>query len=368
MSRWLRLLAVVMTAAVIGGLASLAAGVHATPAPSAAPMSTYGGQSGHTISLATDEARLASNDRALVYGAVDRWSQGSSPHSQASAPERTTAHATSALVTQMHAATGTTYEPAEMIEGDLSPPLRAGVAAKTGARACSFAGATLVLMADGAKRPIEEIAVGDEVIATDPETGEQVAKRVEHVFVHDDTVVDLVVDGEVITTTEDHPFWSVTDQRFERADELGDGEKVLGADSQAITVSGLEIGTAREALAYNLSVEGIHTYHVGERGLLVHNTCADDLEGLAHVRGRHLPGGADVDDLAGVFDGGVDLAGLARGSAGTVGKYPATGNVEYAVRSKSIIGTTGRDRLPTNTYTIVRNPYGELVTMHPGSP
>ena len=107
----------------------------------------------------------------------------------------------------------------------------------------------------------------------DPETGEQVAKTVEHIFVHDDTVIDLVVDGEVITTTEDHPFWSVTDQRFERADELSPGEKVLGADGRVVTVSGLQLGTAREALAYNLSVEGIHTYHVGDAEILVHNQC-----------------------------------------------------------------------------------------------
>lgn len=51
-----------------------------------------------------------------------------------------------------------------------------GVAAKTGARACSFTGATVVLMADGTRTRIEDIEVGDEVIATDRETGEQAAK------------------------------------------------------------------------------------------------------------------------------------------------------------------------------------------------
>ena len=148
-----------------------------------------------------------------------------------------------------------------------------GVAAKGAARSCSFAGATTVLMADGTKKAIEDIEVGDKVIATDPETGEQKPKTVEHVWVHEDTVVDLVVDGEVITTTEDHPFWSVTDQRFERADALSAGEKVLGADGRVVTVSGLEVGTTREALAYNLTVAGIHTYHVGQGEILVHNTC-----------------------------------------------------------------------------------------------
>jgi hypothetical protein len=132
-------------------------------------------------------------------------------------------------------------------------------------------------MADGSHRPIEEVQAGDKVVATDPETGEQEAKTVERVFVHDDTVVDLNIDGEIIATTEDHPFWSVTDQQFERADELTAGEKVLGADGRILTVSGLEPETGREVPAYNLSVEGIHTYHVGQNEVLVHNTCGINL-------------------------------------------------------------------------------------------
>ncbi len=173
-----------------------------------------------------------------------------------------------------------------------------GVAANTAARACSFAGATTVLMADGSRKPIEDVEVGDEVVATDPETGEQVAKRVEHVFVHEDTVIDLVVDGEVITTTEDHPFWSVTDQRFERADELAPGEKVLGADGRVITVSGLQLGTAREALAYNLSVQGIHTYHVGDDEILVHNSCFTSLDALKNPKSLEGLAPSQIDDLA----------------------------------------------------------------------
>lgn len=148
----------------------------------------------------------------------------------------------------------------------------ASKAANTMAKACSFSGATVVLMADGSRKPIQDVKVGDKVIATDPETGEQEAKTVDHVFVHDDTVIDLAVDGEIITTTEDHPFWSVTDQHFERADQLESGEDLLGADGRTIKVSGLELGTDRQSLAYNLSVEGIHTYHVGQSEILVRIT------------------------------------------------------------------------------------------------
>lgn len=85
---------------------------------------------------------------------------------------------------------------------------------------------------------------------------------------------DLALDdGTVLGTTEDHPFWSVTDGRFERSDELAAGEKVLTADGRVLAVDGLDIRTARTGLAYNLAVEGIHTYHVGDDAILVHNTC-----------------------------------------------------------------------------------------------
>ena len=81
------------------------------------------------------------------------------------------------------------------------------------------------------------------VIASDPETGEQAAKAVEQVFVHDDTVFDRVIDREVISTNEDHPFWSITDQKFEPADELDSGEEVLGANGQALTIGALKLET-----------------------------------------------------------------------------------------------------------------------------
>ncbi|WP_165956690.1 polymorphic toxin-type HINT domain-containing protein [Kribbella antibiotica] len=139
---------------------------------------------------------------------------------------------------------------------------------------CSFAGATAVLMADGTRKPIEQIRPGDKVLATDPESGEQAGKTVLQVWVHDDTLTDLVVAGGKVTTTEDHPFWSVTDGRYERADELSSGEKLLSVTGRAVLVAGLVARTAHRAPAYNLTVADIHTYHVlaGTAPVLVHNT------------------------------------------------------------------------------------------------
>jgi hypothetical protein len=36
---------------------------------------------------------------------------------------------------------------------------------------------------------------------------------------------------------------------------------------------GLMTGTEHSELAYNLSIAGVHSYHVGDDAILVHNTC-----------------------------------------------------------------------------------------------
>ncbi|HQF95688.1 MAG TPA: RHS repeat-associated core domain-containing protein [Microthrixaceae bacterium] len=67
------------------------------------------------------------------------------------------------------------------------------------AGASSFGADTGVLMADGTTTPISELEVGDQVVATDPETGETSAETVEAVWVHDDQLVDLATTAGPIT-------------------------------------------------------------------------------------------------------------------------------------------------------------------------
>ncbi|MBO1751237.1 hypothetical protein J4G33_05420 [Actinotalea sp. BY-33] len=136
---------------------------------------------------------------------------------------------------------------------------RPAVSARSG---CSFAGMTGVLLADGSSKPIGELEPGDRVQAADPETGEVGARDVEAVHVHDDVMVSLVIDGRVARTTEDHPFWSVTDQQFERADHLEPGEQVLTATGEVATVDGVDTSDVVFAPAYTLTVADLHTYHV----------------------------------------------------------------------------------------------------------
>ena len=144
---------------------------------------------------------------------------------------------------------------------------------------CSFSGETQVLVADGTTKPISEVEVGNWVLAEDPETGDRGARQVTHLWVHEDTIIDLEIDGHDVATTEDHPFWNHTDGEWQRADSLDAGDLVLTADGATLTVGGMNWESPRTAIAYNLTVDDIHTYYVevDSDEVLVHNsnTCRD---------------------------------------------------------------------------------------------
>lgn len=167
--------------------------------------------------------------------------------------------------------------PAASLRGASTTPSARAVATKPGtavSKACSFGGETRVLMADGTTKPISEIEPGDMVLAQDPESGEIGARKVTDAWVHDDDLVRLEIDGDIVRTTEDHPFWNDTDREWQRADQLDAGDMVLTADGRRVKV-GVLLGSAGRGSAYNFTVEGLHTYHVlfGTDAVLVHNTC-----------------------------------------------------------------------------------------------
>lgn len=146
-----------------------------------------------------------------------------------------------------------------------------GVAAKVAA--CFVAG-TPVLLADGTSKPIEDIEVGDKVMATDPATGEEEARTVARTFVHHGIPTwDVVVDGETVTTTAEHPFW-VDGQGWTPVDQLRPGDRLTQPDGTTVAVDRVQ-ATGQTADVYNFEVEGLHDYYVqaGDYWLLVHNTC-----------------------------------------------------------------------------------------------
>ncbi|WP_239163583.1 polymorphic toxin-type HINT domain-containing protein [Paractinoplanes rishiriensis] len=138
----------------------------------------------------------------------------------------------------------------------------------------SFSADTPVLMADGTLKQFKDVKVGDDVLATDPDTGEEGPRKVEAVWIHSDDLYTLNIDGQPLITTEDHPFWNFTDGRWERADELQNGDLLRTATGAQARVDGFLDKTHRVAPAYNLTVDDLHTYYVmaGTTPVLVHNT------------------------------------------------------------------------------------------------
>ena len=152
------------------------------------------------------------------------------------------------------------------------------VVKQTDATSCafnSFTADTPVLMADGAQKPIADVVVGDEVIATDPETGvttvRPVSSPIRHGGEHEMVAVELS-DGSVVQATDGHPFWEVRGEKFVDASDLAIGDVVRSLEGRELEVTGVAT-YVDDLLAYNLSIVGIHTYYAGETPVLVHNSC-----------------------------------------------------------------------------------------------
>ncbi|MCA9039985.1 MAG: hypothetical protein KDA65_06555 [Planctomycetaceae bacterium] len=93
-------------------------------------------------------------------------------------------------------------------------------------------------------------------------------------FVHQNAElldVKIASESETIGTTPNHPFWSEDRQRFVRADQLQQQEKVRTLEGTSL----VEFIRKRPGLhsVYNLEVQVDHIYHVGNGGILVHNAC-----------------------------------------------------------------------------------------------
>jgi hypothetical protein len=184
-----------------------------------------------------------------------------------------------------------------------------------GCTKCFLAG-TDVLMSDGKTKDIEDVRLGDEVMAKDPETGEEGPRKITRLIKTEDdkhfNVLSIATeDGvEELTATYEHPFWSPSEGSWVEAGDLISGMTLLTDEGDTVIVTDNEAYT-RHATTYNLTVDDLHTYYVlaGETPVLVHNsnglcgTAALENGDWQHIVDRHRPGGALVDDAAGIFTG-----------------------------------------------------------------
>ncbi|MEU0004732.1 polymorphic toxin-type HINT domain-containing protein [Streptomyces sp. NPDC006314] len=143
---------------------------------------------------------------------------------------------------------------------------------------CFLAG-TDVLMSDGKTKGIEDIKVGDKVLATDPETGRTSAQRVTRLITTDRdkyfNELSIATDKGIdkLTATHEHPFWSPSQHDWVQAGNLKAGMTLRTDDGHTVIVTGNRPFTDR-ARTYNLTIENVHTYYVlaGATPVLVHNS------------------------------------------------------------------------------------------------
>ncbi|MGW1552727.1 polymorphic toxin-type HINT domain-containing protein [Streptomyces sp. NPDC002346] len=176
-----------------------------------------------------------------------------------------------------------------------------GACTKAEAKKNSFVAGTKVLMADGSSKNIEDLTVGETVLAADPETGELQPWVITNTRNHQGlkSLVTLTVDADgpqgktkpdTITTTARVPFWLPDFGKWVEAHELKPGmwlQTAAGTWAQVTAVSERE----RTERVYNLSVDGVHTYFVdvGSTDALVHNCGGYMLEAIqAKKRGHEL--------------------------------------------------------------------------------
>ena len=138
-------------------------------------------------------------------------------------------------------------------------------------KACSFDEDTPVATSEGSI-PIREIDVGDQVLAWNETIGATGYYTVTAVWRHEDpATVQLVINGETIDTTPEHPFLT-TDGTWVMAGELTSGDRVRSATSDVGVVDMVTFVTVHQQM-YNLTVADAHTYVVGDGEWVVHNSC-----------------------------------------------------------------------------------------------
>lgn len=162
----------------------------------------------------------------------------------------------------------------------------------------SFVAGTLVRMADGSTRRIEDVEAGDRVLAMDEDSGRLLPRPVTATVTGSGEKVLVTItlddsgsgakdrgDGATITATDGHPFWVADTGEWVSAGDLRAGDWLRTSAGTWTRVGAID-SERSESTVHNLVVAGSHTYFVvvGDDSALVHNCgksiSEEDIEGL----------------------------------------------------------------------------------------
>jgi RHS repeat-associated protein len=168
---------------------------------------------------------------------------------------------------------------------------------------CSFVSGTLVVLADGSTKPIDQVQNGDVVLTTNPETGQVERHRVVGTDVHGDepqrteATVESHGDSGSIVATDWHPFWVDELHMWVPIGDLVPGEHLHSPDGRVSVVTAVR-HFAQATPVYDLTVDEVHDFYVaaGSAQVLVHNcggASADELHAAAtgSAKGQLTPAG-----------------------------------------------------------------------------
>ncbi|MBI2824731.1 MAG: hypothetical protein HYX69_08600 [Planctomycetia bacterium] len=133
--------------------------------------------------------------------------------------------------------------------------------------------------------PVEQVKVGECVLAQDPATGELAYKPVMATTVRPASpVIAVRAGGDTIRATRGHPFW-VSGRGWQMTKELKAGDSLHTPDGAVAIESAEPDGQAE---CYNMVVADFGTYFVGQKQVLVHDNNIRDVT-PAIVPGLVLP-------------------------------------------------------------------------------
>jgi hypothetical protein len=166
-----------------------------------------------------------------------------------------------------------------------------------------FAEGTVVALGTAGTLIIDRIVLGDEVASRGEVSSEDGVRRVTRTWRHTGKrTLEVRLDtGEVIRTTPPHRFFTV-ERGIVAASELQVGDRLQTLSGDPRTTVGIEAGP--ETTVHNLTVEGLHTFFVGEAAVWVHNDKKTTHEDAPPPQDGDQPDDADDDDSDSSSNGG----------------------------------------------------------------
>ncbi|MBF0293484.1 MAG: hypothetical protein HQK86_15155 [Nitrospinae bacterium] len=153
------------------------------------------------------------------------------------------------------------------------PPLVCPLPGRGGSSGGCFVAGTLVLTDSGYKN-IEEIRLGDVVLAWDEMLRQNKLERVVGLVValRSDLVrITVSLSDDDIIASPNHKFY-VLERGWLKASEIKEGYRMIDSNNNVIAVNSIStVADTKEINVYNIEVEGLHTYYVGKRKVLTHN-------------------------------------------------------------------------------------------------